>query len=491
MSATMAKTKADLHQAKNRAVHGIKEGIKLAEDGAEKLVAEVKDVVEDAVDAILPKVERVISTMNRQYSILHAFREEVKCCWQHSHWGWAKTVLGPNLLQPVDEDGEWAFIRSCFRSWRFGPLIQLFLLSFGSLLFPPMGFFLLLFLWERSYVTEIGSRDAVVRTARAKERWVFVNGMCVDNNLGNGNATQLSKLFNRQVGFFHNPTQGLLFDFFECMVGRTFNFQTPVSRQLTACLTSALENEAFEKVVLVVHSQGAIIASNAIELLIKKQVPLRKLEVFTFGSAADEFMQVYDESTKKSYPYYEHYANEYDYVAQIGIFHWHVPGSVYTASRDGHFFGDHYLPSFQKREFKLYCGARNAKSKLYSYLDIANREKQADAGKPLKKQKLIQPSIPTFLHTSSSSSSSPPYPLSPHLHTPPSLSPLHFRRLSPIPLSPIPLSPSDYATPAKSAPSISKPSSPPLSPAYLSPSPSPPTTHKKKKKKKKIGRAHV
>lgn len=74
-----------------------------------------------------------------------------------------------------------------------------FLLSFGSILFPPMGFFLFMYLWERSYTTEVGSEYAKKCTERARERWIFVNGMCVDNNLGNGNATQLSKLFNRQV----------------------------------------------------------------------------------------------------------------------------------------------------------------------------------------------------------------------------------------------------------------------------------------------------
>lgn len=61
-----------------------------------------------------------------------------------------------------------------------------------------MGLFLLLFLWERSYVTEVCPEFADNNKA-SKERWIFVNGMCVDNNLGNANATQLAKLFHRKV----------------------------------------------------------------------------------------------------------------------------------------------------------------------------------------------------------------------------------------------------------------------------------------------------
>lgn len=91
--------------------------------------------------------------------------------------------------------------------------------------------------------------------------------------------------------------------------------------QLLTCirtLTEPLQNHNVDKVILVVHSQGGIISSNAVELLVReirifanvdanslfqiqRHIPVRKLEIYTFGSAADEFMQIYDEKTNQWY----------------------------------------------------------------------------------------------------------------------------------------------------------------------------------------------
>jgi len=230
-----------------------------------------------------------------------------------------------------------------------------------------------MYLWERSYITEVGQEFRPENEAH-KERWIFVNGMCLDNNLGGANATQLSKLFHRQVGFFHNPTQGLLFDLFECMVGRTFSFQTPVSRRLTKCLSRYLLNDNYKRVVLVCHSQGGIISSATIELLIKRKVVgLHKLEVYTFGSAADKFVQVTDPTTGQKHPFYEHYANEGDYIATIGTLHFDLPGNVFSLNREGHFLGEHYLPDFKKGLYKIYSGPSNTKSRLYTYVPDCNK----------------------------------------------------------------------------------------------------------------------
>lgn len=35
------------------------------------------------------------------------------------------SLTNSDLLQPVDEDSEWAFIRGCFRDWKVGPILQL------------------------------------------------------------------------------------------------------------------------------------------------------------------------------------------------------------------------------------------------------------------------------------------------------------------------------------------------------------------------------
>lgn len=113
-----------------------------------------------------------------------------------------------------------------------------------------------------------------------------------------------------------------------------------------------LVDPTVKKVVLIGHSQGGIIVSQAIDDLLS-QLPARtmaKLEVYTFGSAASHFSnpslalrsnpstnqtgeqtllrashtKVYLTNTNQGnhiIPHMEHYANEYDLVPRWGVLH--------------------------------------------------------------------------------------------------------------------------------------------------------------------------
>lgn len=59
-----------------------------------------------------------------------------------------------------------------------------------------------------------------------------------------------------------------MFDLFECAVGRTLSFQTPVSSRLAKCLSRYMMSEQYSRVVVICHSQGGIITSAAIDLLV-------------------------------------------------------------------------------------------------------------------------------------------------------------------------------------------------------------------------------
>eukprot|EP01112_Ceratiomyxa_fruticulosa_P016171 TRINITY_DN4851_c0_g1_i2.p1 TRINITY_DN4851_c0_g1~~TRINITY_DN4851_c0_g1_i2.p1 ORF type:complete len:574 (-),score=72.34 TRINITY_DN4851_c0_g1_i2:136-1857(-) len=234
-----------------------------------------------------------------------------------------------------------------------------------------------------------------------KERWIFVNGMCVDRDLLWTNALQLSRIFKRRVSMFHNPTQGMLCDLVECFLGRTYFglIETTVARRLKDLLYMELFEHHHQKVVLCVHSQGSIIASNAIILLIKESLHevavamLSKLEVYTFGCAADEFDTISDEFGNQ-YPYYEHFANKRDFVAQIGVGSWKLPGRIFTYDIEGHLFGEHYLSNVEKLHYTAEDGT-NAIPRLYTYLPHVNITRSLDETVKISRSESPKTTIPT------------------------------------------------------------------------------------------------
>eukprot|EP01111_Echinosteliopsis_oligospora_P002859 TRINITY_DN1450_c0_g1_i6.p2 TRINITY_DN1450_c0_g1~~TRINITY_DN1450_c0_g1_i6.p2 ORF type:complete len:158 (-),score=31.28 TRINITY_DN1450_c0_g1_i6:31-504(-) len=120
------------------------------------------------------------------------------------------------------------------------------------------------------------------------------------------------------------------------------------------------------------------------------KIDLRKLEVYTFGSAADEFVQKVDKKTGMSYPFYEHYANKHEYIAKIGTLYWQLPGNVFCNKRLGHFLGEHYLPDFKKGLYRIKIGPEDATSRLYSYIADSSDDNGQDTQIAQKQAKVGQ-----------------------------------------------------------------------------------------------------
>lgn len=157
------------------------------------------------------------------------------------------------------------------------------------------------------------------------------------------------------------------------MFGRTLDMACPVVKELADAVERQLVAEN-RRVVIIAHSQGGIILSNTVrELLERSRAPggvslavaLRRLEVYSFCSAADEF-------DGKGEIFAEHFAAEYDFVARIGVLHfsgklaelentkrpkeadeWN--GEVFTLERklpgQGHLFKEFILPVLVKGPF--------------------------------------------------------------------------------------------------------------------------------------------
>ncbi|EHA48560.1 hypothetical protein MGG_00837 [Pyricularia oryzae 70-15] len=125
----------------------------------------------------------------------------------------------------------------------------------------------------------------------AHEQWIFVNGVAVGKHWLQNNLDRLALTFKRPILGIHNKTDGIIFDIVECLVQRTFGYATDDVRLCYAAVKEKLYDPQYSKVVLILHSQGGIEGGMVLDWLLQEmpQDLLAKVEVYTFGNAANHF----------------------------------------------------------------------------------------------------------------------------------------------------------------------------------------------------------
>ncbi|KAI0402291.1 hypothetical protein F4802DRAFT_600203 [Xylaria palmicola] len=123
------------------------------------------------------------------------------------------------------------------------------------------------------------------------ERWIFLNGVAVGETWLKSNINRLALTFKRPILGIHNRTTGIIFDVIECLIQRNFGYATSDVRLAYKILKEALYNPQYSKVVFILHSQGGIEGGLVLDWLLQElpQDLLAKLEVYTFGNAANHF----------------------------------------------------------------------------------------------------------------------------------------------------------------------------------------------------------
>lgn len=199
-------------------------------------------------------------------------------------------------------------------------------------------------------------------------KWFFVNGIATSPPVALLNGKELARVFRRPIHLIHSPTHGALFDIIRSFHARTLRKDGQMSRPAYAVIRKALIES--ERVVLIGHSQGTIINSYIVRKLLKDPTMrkhVHRLEVFCLAGVADSFQIDQDLSKKegRSVPYVEHFANEGDFFARIGIFAHRdrTEGPLFQLNRRGHLLNEHYLTSLIKGE---YC---NTQSRLFKYIE--------------------------------------------------------------------------------------------------------------------------
>lgn len=160
------------------------------------------------------------------------------------------------------------------------------------------------------------------------EKWIFINGVSVGHHWLQTNINRLSLTFQRPIVGVHNRTRGIIFDVIQVLIERTFDYCTTDVRNGYLELRSALCSKSTDKVVLILHSQGGVQGSLIVDWLLDQLSAdqLSKLEVYTFGCAANHFNNPKVKETgilrrpfREAINYIEHYANTNDFVARWGI----------------------------------------------------------------------------------------------------------------------------------------------------------------------------
>ncbi len=208
------------------------------------------------------------------------------------------------------------------------------------------------------------------------EHWFFINGIATNEDVAKLNGAYLAHLFHRPVTVIQNATNSWPVDLFECAIGKGFKddpdsadhkTMTEPAWRATAAILESLNAEQTRRVVVIAHSQGTIIVANVLravakalrskqarqkkprwhpftnelmgevktdtEIMLRNNLAhslsefarggshkalerLRKLEIYTFANCADKMRYVYP---ARQVPYMEHFANEQDIVARLGI----------------------------------------------------------------------------------------------------------------------------------------------------------------------------
>ncbi len=195
-------------------------------------------------------------------------------------------------------------------------------------------------------------------TSYPDEAWFFINGVMTNDAVAQVNAALLAELFHRPITLIQNSTSSLLTDLLQCALDKmNWRITEPVVKAFPA-IYEALASPDKQRVVLIAHSQGTIVAAVLLRLLklITRREPrpgeplaaaayagpeiifpsdepldaadfapleesqLAKLEIYSFATCANVVTHLRPaEEGKRAVPYIEHFGNEYDIVARLGM----------------------------------------------------------------------------------------------------------------------------------------------------------------------------
>ncbi|KAK2034317.1 hypothetical protein LX32DRAFT_724546 [Colletotrichum zoysiae] len=173
----------------------------------------------------------------------------------------------------------------------FAVMLPIWVAGLASTAFFALNYLLCLLLNGPTLTYTSDPKYAPERPEHAHEKWIFLNGVAVGDHWMKNNLNRLALTFKRPVLGIHNQTSGILFDVVECLIQRNLGYATYDVRMCYRIVKETLYNPKYSKVVFILHSQGGIEGGLVLDWLLQElpQDLLSKLEVYTFGNAANHF----------------------------------------------------------------------------------------------------------------------------------------------------------------------------------------------------------
>ena len=277
------------------------------------------------------------------------------------------------------------------------------------------------------------------------EHWFFINGVGTNEDVARINSSYLARLFYRPISVIQNATDSLFLDLYECAIGKGFKTDpddkdrktmTEPAWRATKEILEAVNTKRTHRVVIIAHSQGTIIAANVLRAVNKaleraerrgpdckwhkftenmmgsvqaeaapslhREVAqalskltadgvhyalekMAKIEVYTFANCADIMCYV---DGQRTVPYLEHFANENDLVARLGVLSplhcgsdalIEIDGNVFKRDAAwGHLLNEHHLNAIDdyldprvgrtgREENPYRCEQASCEPRLYEY----------------------------------------------------------------------------------------------------------------------------
>lgn len=232
--------------------------------------------------------------------------------------------------------------------------------------------------WLLFHPTTILRRHARPADERAfaDEAWVFINGIMTDATIAQLNAAYLVRLFRRPITIIQNSTDGLVADLLECAAAKAAWRNGEAATKALPEIYRQLRDPQIERVVVIAHSQGTIIASVVLAALTglnrfdttgtgpldlarfdpPAEAELAKLELYCLANCATTMRQ---QAVGRRVPFIESYGNEFDIVARLGVLAPHpverdvqIDGPRFI--RDGawgHLLNQHYLDAIAAAQY--------------------------------------------------------------------------------------------------------------------------------------------
>ncbi|VBB79788.1 Putative protein of unknown function [Podospora comata] len=292
----------------------------------------------DGACGTTPRSQQPMWSMMWQ-EIMQMMRMMPNMCWamltQRKHMSWA--AMGDMMIHTMLTCMEMCMMVMAVPLWMMMPG-AMFAMWMCTCALMVMGMCWMLNGREQMHMCAMESEGWMMGPEMDNEKWMFMGGMGMNSRHCHQQALpMLSRMFNRPMMCICMPTWGMPFDMMCLMLQRCMVMPSQVRRNLYAQMRTALLDDSMHRCVVLCHNDSAVLVSQAMAQLCS-DLPAEKmckLEIYSFGAAACEFMTPRGESTMDSEPahhqsmdmmmndrkgvHMEHFAMTTDPFAQMGV----------------------------------------------------------------------------------------------------------------------------------------------------------------------------